>query len=120
MDGYWNFVTASLVLLAIVYITMHGQLKQWISLLSFSTAATPQVGGSAATPQGSSAADKNSAAGGAGNAQDWTHVGGLNALTGGWLGSAGTQITPAGQSLLQGLLKDPMGVIGGLIGGAGK
>ena len=107
MDGYWNFVAGVLLLLAVVYVTSKGQLPRWINLLSFVPAATPQVGGSGAA---------NSAQGGAANSQAPVNVGALNAVSGGMAGSAGTQIAPAGQSLIQGLVSNPMGVIKGLLG----
>jgi hypothetical protein len=43
-QGYWNFVVSVMVLVAVVYITVSGDLPKWFDLLSFQAAKPPVAG----------------------------------------------------------------------------
>jgi hypothetical protein len=91
-DNFWSFVSSTLIIFFILYITKVGSLKAWVNILLYAPASATQVASDAA-------AAANSAKGGGANAQEPVNVGGLNAITGGLLGSPGTQIVPPGTTV---------------------
>lgn len=51
-QGYWNYVVSIMVVVAVVYVTVNGDLPKWFKLLSFTPAPPPTAGTGAigATP----------------------------------------------------------------------
>jgi hypothetical protein len=97
-QGYWNFVAASIYMLFIIYIASKSELKDYVRVLAWNPQPPIQVASIAA-------ADKNSALGGNADASKPVNIGGLNAITGGLMGSPGTQIVPPGHTVFGDLMK---------------